>query len=65
MLRSSQALAAHGRSSLALLDASFCHGISNAGLGYLCERAGPRFKKLKVWGMNRLTDEGFYLCHGR
>ena len=35
------------------------------GLGYLCEKAGSQFSKLVVYGMKHLTDEGFYLCHGR
>ncbi len=62
--RSMESLGKHCRLSLVELDVSFCHKISDKGLGYLCALAGTQFRKLHVWGMGQLTDD-FFDGHGR
>ena len=49
--------------SLVELDVSFCHKVSDKGLGYLCEKS-ERLKKLEIWGCAQISDD-FLEGHGR
>lgn len=59
-----ESIAKHCYKTIRELNVSFCHKITDKGLGYLCEKATDQFAKVKVWGMAQLTDD-FYDGHDR
>ena len=58
-----EAVARHCRVSVTELDVSFCHGVTDRGLGYLVEKCRG-LRKVSVWGLAQLTDD-FHDGHAR
>ena len=60
---SMESVVAHCKKTIASVDCSFCHKVTDKGVGYLVQECGG-LKKLSVWGLAQLTDD-FHDGHKR
>jgi hypothetical protein len=50
-------LVATSASTLEELNVSFCHQLTNQGLGYLVDNCGRQLTSVQIWGNAQITDE--------